>query len=239
MAEEINGEESNKQVQRGLSLPEYSVKDRNTIYKLTLSMKKRFSPQESTSETTSPVEAGEVRDLLNRLVEIDNESRVLLSKVFSLLEKDENLEEYVKKRIEDPKISKMWQLVEQVLAFQENELNVKDMIMNDGDDLSDYVINEKGIKEKDEPETEKKNERFKGDLMVEWEKPRLGGKTTCLWATVAAPVVVRGAGATRWCFRGGQWLKRATVRQAAAVAGLRSGCCGGCDMVGQSVQSRK
>uniref|UniRef100_A0A803N6T0 Uncharacterized protein n=1 Tax=Chenopodium quinoa TaxID=63459 RepID=A0A803N6T0_CHEQI len=103
MAEEIFAEEGNKHVRRGLSLPEYSVKDRNTIYKLTLSMKKRFNPQDNTSETTSPVEAGEVRNLLDRLVEIDNESRVLLSKVFPLLEKDENLEEYVKKRIEDPK----------------------------------------------------------------------------------------------------------------------------------------
>uniref|UniRef100_A0A803MQK8 Uncharacterized protein n=1 Tax=Chenopodium quinoa TaxID=63459 RepID=A0A803MQK8_CHEQI len=112
----------NKVVQRGLSLPEDSAQDRNPIYKLRLSMKRRFSPQEgASSETTSPVEAGKVRDLLNRLVEIDNETRVLLSKVFLLLEKDDNLEEYVKKRIEDPKVSKMWRLVKQVLAFQEGE----------------------------------------------------------------------------------------------------------------------
>lgn len=152
MAEDNYSNDGNKRVDRRLSLPEYGDQDRNTIYKLTLSMKRRLSPQES-MDTPSPVEAGEVGNLLHRLVEIDNESRKLLCKVFKLLEKDETLEAYVKERIEDPKVSKMWELVEQVLAQQDMELNLND--------YDKYITNDRSIKEKDEKDKEKANDRFK------------------------------------------------------------------------------
>uniref|UniRef100_A0A803MQK4 Uncharacterized protein n=1 Tax=Chenopodium quinoa TaxID=63459 RepID=A0A803MQK4_CHEQI len=153
--------ESNIQAHH-LELPEYDTNHHSTIYKLTLSMKRRFSPQVG-AQTPSPAGAGEVRGLLQRLVEIDNKSRELLGKVFSLLEKDESLETYVKKRIEDPKVSRMWQLVEQVLACQEGESNLNEVIKGD-DNSSNYDIyysTNKSIIEIDELEEEKRNERFK------------------------------------------------------------------------------
>uniref|UniRef100_A0A803N6S9 Uncharacterized protein n=1 Tax=Chenopodium quinoa TaxID=63459 RepID=A0A803N6S9_CHEQI len=161
MAEKNNlDKESNIQAHH-LELPKYGTNHHSTIYKLTLSMKRQFSPQVCTP-IPSPEGAGEVRNLLQRLVEIDNESRELLGKVFSLLEKDESLETFVKKRIEDPKVSRMWQLVEQVLACQEGESNLNEVIKGD-DNSSNYdtYSTNKSIIENDGLEEEKRNERFK------------------------------------------------------------------------------
>ncbi|KAL2935166.1 Chemotaxis response regulator protein-glutamate methylesterase 1 [Bienertia sinuspersici] len=132
-------------------------------------MKKRlFNPHLVGGETQSPEGAKEVRDMLQRLVEIDNESREILSKVFSLLEKDEKLENYVKKRIDDPKVSRMWQLVEQVLACQEEDTNF--------DDYSAY--DEKSIKEIDEIGGELRVDRFKVKNIASGANQGAGSNTT-------------------------------------------------------------
>ncbi|KNA18089.1 hypothetical protein SOVF_074060 [Spinacia oleracea] len=180
MAEENNTSESHEKGHQHLELPEYDIGRQSTIYKLTLSMKRRFSPQVVGAQTPSPEGAGEVRDLLRRLVEIDNESRKLLVKVFSLLEKDESLESYVKKRIEDPKVSRMWLLVEQVLACQEGDTNFNQVIMGDDNSIEDgnyTTYDVKSIKEKDEIGEEKRNERFKVRNITSGHQP-VPGVTT-------------------------------------------------------------
>ncbi|KMT06328.1 hypothetical protein BVRB_7g160100 [Beta vulgaris subsp. vulgaris] len=147
-----------------VKLPEYEAQYHSTIFKLTLSMKRRLSPQVtevSAQPLPSPAGAGEVRDLLRRLVEIDAESREILCKVFALLEKDETLEKYVQKRIEDPKVSRMWELVEQVLACQEQDTNLNELIMGEDNSSNDSTY-DRSIQDSDEiRDQETMNERFK------------------------------------------------------------------------------
>jgi len=148
-----------------LSLPE---QEKNTLYKLRVSMKKRLSPQHSV-DTPSPQGSSELNDMLQRLVEIDTESRELLIRVFSMLEKDEKLENYIKTRIEDPKVSRMWELVEQVLSCQDN--------VNDYDydyDYNNSVVN-KGIKERDENENENEEELKLGKFKIRNLNNSVGG----------------------------------------------------------------
>ncbi|KAK9734228.1 hypothetical protein RND81_04G124300 [Saponaria officinalis] len=132
-----------------LSLPQQETHEQHTIYKLRLSMKKSLSPQ--TTNTPSPQGSWELKNMFQRLVEIDTESRQLLIKVFSMLEKDDKLENYFKKRIEDPKVSRMWELVEQVLACQHELPN------NNIDEL----VSNKGIMDRDEDYEELKLDRFR------------------------------------------------------------------------------
>ncbi|KMT06330.1 hypothetical protein BVRB_7g160120 [Beta vulgaris subsp. vulgaris] len=161
MAEINNANESNKRAHH-IELPKYDVQDHSTIYKLTLSMRRRFSPAQVGGDSASPVEAREVRELLQRLVEIDSESRGILCKLFSLLEKDETLENYVKNRIEDPKVSRMWQLVEQVLACQEgDDTNLDEMIMAEDDPSNYSTYDNKSIKEGNETKDEMRIQRFR------------------------------------------------------------------------------
>jgi len=110
---------------------EEDTQESATIYQLRASMNKKLSPQ-SCQESSSPEAAQELRNLLRRLVEIDVESRELLKRVSSLLEKDERLEHYMKERIVDPKASRMWQLIEQVLACQEQEHSDLDELVAKG-----------------------------------------------------------------------------------------------------------
>ncbi|KAJ8440509.1 hypothetical protein Cgig2_022950 [Carnegiea gigantea] len=104
-----------------LQLMEEDTQESATIYQLRASMNKKLSPQSSQEESSSPEAAQELRNLLQRLVEIDVESRDLLRRVSSLLDKDDRLEHYMKERIEDPKVSRMWQLIEQVLLACQDE----------------------------------------------------------------------------------------------------------------------
>ncbi|KAK9734227.1 hypothetical protein RND81_04G124200 [Saponaria officinalis] len=128
-------------------------------------MKKSLSPQ--TTNTPSPQGSWELKNMFQRLVEIDTESRQLLIKVFSMLEKDDKLENYFKKRIEDPKVSRMWELVEQVLACQ-HELpnNIDELVNNNNDDYNACIkynctTNNKGIMDRDEDYEELKLDRFR------------------------------------------------------------------------------
>ena len=101
-------------------------------------MNKKLSPQSSQEESSSPEAAQELRNLLQRFVEIDIESRDLLRRVSSLLDKDERLEHYMKERIEDPKVSRMWQLIEQVLlACQDEERSNFDELVVKNDSTAD------------------------------------------------------------------------------------------------------
>lgn len=104
-----------------LELMEEDTQESATIYQLRASMNKRLSPHSSQEESSSPEAAQEMRKLLQRLVEIDIESRELLRRVCSLLDKDDRLEHYMNERIEDPKVSRMWQLIEQVLLACQDE----------------------------------------------------------------------------------------------------------------------
>lgn len=112
-------------------------------------MNKKLSPQSSREESSSPEAAQELRNLLQRLVEIDVESRELLRRVSSLLDKDNRLEHYMKERIEDPKVSRMWQLIEQVLlACQDEERSNFDelVVKNDSTANPSATFMDKAIK---------------------------------------------------------------------------------------------
>ncbi|CAO2822994.1 unnamed protein product [Amaranthus hypochondriacus] len=74
-----------------------------------------------------PKAGEEVRDLLQRLVEIDSESRRIIVKMTSLIAKDDKIESYVYRRIDDPKSSRMWELIVQLVGMR----NVDQIIMNE------------------------------------------------------------------------------------------------------------
>ncbi|GAB4833456.1 hypothetical protein Ancab_031699 [Ancistrocladus abbreviatus] len=88
------------------------------------------------AQTPSPAEAGQMKDVLRRLEEINTESQALLKRLFSMLNRDARLERYIKSRLEDPKVSHMWELVEQILATNRGPVNFDELMTASSDDDS-------------------------------------------------------------------------------------------------------
>ncbi|GMH09952.1 hypothetical protein Nepgr_011793 [Nepenthes gracilis] len=114
---------------------------------------------DKTHNPQTPATPSPLRMILHRLEEIDIESKELLKKLFSMLEKDMRLEAYVKRRLDDPKVSDMWRLVEVILAAKQGTIS-SDLLMNSVD--GDGIVNN-GVKTRstDDEEGRIKLERFK------------------------------------------------------------------------------
>lgn len=87
--------------------------------------------------TQSPAGSGELRSILQRLELMEMESRDLLQRLFSMVQTDARLERYIRKRLQDPKVSRIWELVEQILASQQGRLDIERMLNDNGDSSDD------------------------------------------------------------------------------------------------------
>ncbi|GMH09951.1 hypothetical protein Nepgr_011792 [Nepenthes gracilis] len=106
-------------------------------------------PLPGSPATPSPEGARQMKKLLQRLEEINNESRELLNQLFGMLEKDMRLEKYIRRRLDDPRVSYMWEMVEQILVAKHGPINLDDgQLMNH---LNNFV--DKGVISDDELET--------------------------------------------------------------------------------------
>ncbi|GAB4833465.1 hypothetical protein Ancab_031708 [Ancistrocladus abbreviatus] len=108
--------------------------------------------------TPSPAGAARMKSLLRRLEEINIESLELLKELFSMLEKDMRLERYIRRRLEEPKVSHMWELVEQILATKQGHVDFDELF----DAPDDQTTMDKGVKlARDDHESGLRPERFK------------------------------------------------------------------------------
>ncbi|GAB4833460.1 hypothetical protein Ancab_031703 [Ancistrocladus abbreviatus] len=82
----------------------------------------------------------------------------LLKELFSMLEKDMRLERYIRRRLEEPKVSDMWELVEQILATKQGHVDFDELF----DAPDDQTAMDKGVKlARDNHESGVRPERFK------------------------------------------------------------------------------
>ncbi|GMH26325.1 hypothetical protein Nepgr_028168 [Nepenthes gracilis] len=118
--------------------------------------------------TPSPEDASQMRILLRRLEEINAESRQLLEQLFRLLEKDMRLEKYIRRRLDDPSVSHMWELVERILAHNQGPVNLDELMRTGSDDAV-----HKGIVSDDDRDKEDRLEKFKIRTLIVDEEDRL------------------------------------------------------------------